>query len=377
MGGSCFHGDRILGSAVVRELDITEFRGIRRLAKPLELSSFNVLIGRNNVGKTAVLEALYMLTMPLPHTIPPPYGRGVVDFIAEKHGGSAAREQGRKWSLLVYGYAGTAVLKYRLGVKAKTSIPTKIGSCAEAALGFKEVSIESIQVEISSERDLLRVLADGVELESSSYESFLASMGADLKRSPIALYVPNDSSAYAQISSYVMRDDVFSWIEKEGAHRRAVQDIIAPAVYDKFTEVTIRRNELCVRKEVSEEIGPLYIGVGSLGEGVKRVLLIYMLVEYLKPKLLLWDDLEVAAHPSLLESVLRWLASSRRQVVVSTHSIDVLHTITVVRPRDCRVLVLRKSPQDVMEYKALTLDDIEDILESGVDPRKIIEELEL
>jgi len=48
-----------------------------------------------------------------------------------------------------------------------------------------------------------------------------------------------------------------------------------------------------------------------------------------------------------------------------------------VRPRDCRVLVLRKSPQDVMEYKALTLDDIEDILESGVDPRKIIEELEL
>jgi len=30
-----------------------------------------------------------------------------------------------------------------------------------------------------------------------------------------------------------------------------------------------------------------------------------------------------------------------------------------------------------MEYKALTLDDIEDILESGVDPRKIIEELEL
>lgn len=52
-----------MGAAVVRELSVTEFRGIRRLARPLELGSSSVPVGRDGVGKAAVLEALYLLTM--------------------------------------------------------------------------------------------------------------------------------------------------------------------------------------------------------------------------------------------------------------------------------------------------------------------------
>ena len=47
---------------LVEELDIEGFRGIRRLAKPLKLTKLNILVGRNNVGKTAILEALHMLS---------------------------------------------------------------------------------------------------------------------------------------------------------------------------------------------------------------------------------------------------------------------------------------------------------------------------
>ena len=150
-----------------------------------------------------------------------------------------------------------------------------------------------------------------------------------------------------------------------------------PTIYDRFTEVTIRRDRLCVRKEVDEEVGPLYIDVDSLGEGVRRILLIYLVVEYLRPKILLWDDLEVALHPSLLESTIKWMAASNRQVVVSTHSLDVLHTLIQVRPRDCRVIVLRKDSRDFVDYRVLMLDELEEFFESGVDVRKIIEELEL
>ena len=54
-----------MGQAVlVRELGIQGFRGIRRLAKSLRLEKLNVLIGRNNAGKTSILEALFLLAEP-------------------------------------------------------------------------------------------------------------------------------------------------------------------------------------------------------------------------------------------------------------------------------------------------------------------------
>ena len=78
--------------------------------------------------------------------------------------------------------------------------------------------------------------------------------------------------------------------------------------------------------------------------------------------MILWDDIEVAAHPSLIQSILEWLASSKRQVIISTHSIDVLHTLTLARPKDCKVIVLRKSTDDIVNHKAFSLDEVEEFL---------------
>jgi len=152
---------------------------------------------------------------------------------------------------------------------------------------------------------------------------------------------------------------------------------LAPAIYDRFTEVTIRKDRLCVRKEVSEEIGPLYIDVDSLGEGVKRVLLTYLVVEYLNPRIVLWDDIEVAAHPSLLETLLKWLVISGRQVIISTHSIDVLYVLTQIQPKNARILILSKDQEDIVKYKSMGIEELEDCIGSGIDVRKIIEGFKL
>jgi len=59
---------------LVKSLDLKEFRGVRKLSKPIELEDFTVLIGRNNVGKTSILEALYLLAWPFQSAITiPPY----------------------------------------------------------------------------------------------------------------------------------------------------------------------------------------------------------------------------------------------------------------------------------------------------------------
>ncbi len=339
---------------LVKELDISEFRGIKSLVKPIRLSRFNVLVGRNSVGKTAVLEALHLLSMPFNYA-EPPYNLSVIDFIGHLHGGKQS---------LVYGYAGIAKLRYRFD--RGITFTKSTGSVVTVSSTELRVGVDGVN----------NVFLNEVETDLNDYKLLLKSLGVRIDKGVLSVYIPNDSRAFESLRSFVFRDDVWSWIEKEGIHSRVVKDVVLPAVYDRFTEVIIKKNRLCIRKEVSSG-GPLYIDIDSLGEGVKRVVLTYLVIEYLKPKIVLWDDLEVAAHPSLINLVIKWLARSERQVIISTHSLDVLYSVSQVRPNDCSVLLLRKSPDDVVSYESLSLDRLDELLSSSIDVRKVIDELGL
>jgi hypothetical protein len=72
----------------------------------------------------------------------------------------------------------------------------------------------------------------------------------------------------------------------------------------------------------------------------------------------------------MLNIFLRWLINIDCQVVISTHSIDVLYKLTEINPLDCNVLLLKKSRQDNLKYDKLSLDEIEDLLNANTDPRK-------
>ncbi|MHA1661032.1 MAG: AAA family ATPase [Promethearchaeota archaeon] len=45
-------------------LDVKEFRGINECIEKLEFSNFTALIGKNNTGKSSILEALSLLPDP-------------------------------------------------------------------------------------------------------------------------------------------------------------------------------------------------------------------------------------------------------------------------------------------------------------------------
>jgi len=54
----------------VSELYLREFRGIKDCQKPLKISKFTVLVGRNNTRKSAILEALSLLPHPYLPCVP-------------------------------------------------------------------------------------------------------------------------------------------------------------------------------------------------------------------------------------------------------------------------------------------------------------------
>jgi predicted ATPase len=53
-----------MGKVFVSSVNLTEFRGIKEFKEPLELAKFNVLVGRNNSGKSVILQALSLLPHP-------------------------------------------------------------------------------------------------------------------------------------------------------------------------------------------------------------------------------------------------------------------------------------------------------------------------
>lgn len=93
---------------VLHELDIEGFRGIKKLQEPIELSKFNVLVGRNNSGKSTVLNALSLLPIPYSLGMPIYEYTSRKEFIIQLVGGVNS---------LVYAYSGKAKLSYNIDDK--------------------------------------------------------------------------------------------------------------------------------------------------------------------------------------------------------------------------------------------------------------------
>jgi len=318
---------------VIESVEMKEFRGIRACKEPIKLSRFTVLIGRNNAGKTSVLEALSLLPVrSIGQVRFSPVGWSMGRFMELLHGGPAS---------LVYGYTGKAVIDYVVRGK-------KITWEYEAGSVRSSISVEGLA-------ELLGIRPE--EVPSS------------------ILLLPNDARFLTELSDGLREKKEWNRVEKSGANTSIVR-LIDGVVNDHFTEAGIRFNSIALRKVIGRE-GPyeriIHVEVADLGDGVERVLLFGLWLETYRPKVVLWDDIEASAHPGLIEAVLEWLASRDWQVVLTTHSLDVLDRLVAIEPEGASVVVLRKRPDDVLEPRTLSLEELREKLESHVDVRREVD----
>jgi hypothetical protein len=75
--------------------------------------------------------------------------------------------------------------------------------------------------------------------------------------------------------------------------------------------------------------------------------------------------------------VLDYMRKRDWQVVLSTHSLDALSKLVDVGPEDSQVILLDKDETDVVSHRSLTVQEVEDLLESNQDPRKLSEALSM
>ncbi len=322
---------------LVTQLDIKEFKGIKKFKKPIKLSKFTVMVGRNNSGKSSILEALSLL--PHPFVIITPYGKSRRDLLVDLH---------HEKSSMVYGYSGTAEVDYIIDrnkwsiiMKENGDSETRIGETGEKVAQYEEPMANLLNKDIEEVRKMV-------------------------------FFIPSDSSFIKKLGEIDKKTQ--NLVTKLGAHIRATK-LINECVNDNYTEIIFNLRELRVRKELSDNV--FYINVRDLGDGVEKAIIIVLWIEALKPDIILWDDFEASAHPTLVKALLEYLSKKKSQVVISTHSIDVLYELMEIKPKDTKILQLNKTSDDILIYQSLSIEGLEDLIDANHDPRIIADALQL
>lgn len=332
----------------VSEIRIQEFRGIKKCEEPLNFADFTVLIGRNNSGKSTVLEALSLLPEPKSHSLRYYQDIRRIHLLHEIHGGASS---------MVYNYSGKAIIEY--AVRNKTWV-IEVDDSGNAYLQIK--GLQGIDVR-----------SDPIGGVGKALGISRTRIGRELDR--MVFFIPNDTSIMNRLAEGLRQEKQKNFVFKTGAHTRVAKELINKCVDDKYTEILFSP-ELSARKELPN--GDIqYIKIRDLGDGIEKVALLVLWIDALKPDLILWDDFEGSAHPSLTRLILEWLRKKTCQIVLSTHSIDVLSILPDVRPRDARVIQLRKTAEDALIHQDLTLEELETLIETNQDPRNLVDLLEL
>ncbi|KKN18544.1 hypothetical protein LCGC14_0954690 [marine sediment metagenome] len=317
----------------VRSLNIKEFRGIKACYKALKFSNFTVLIGKNNAGKSSILEALSLLPEP-----------SIRDYFTRKTKLNNLQDlhQGSLKDLL-YLYAGTSNLQF--GIESSAAI-----------------------IEISE---------DGTK---TSWNNQATSIGAKVSKmyefpqnkiSEMVLFVPFTTSILRDLENRM--ESLKELIMKKGYHIE-LANFLNECVNDVYSELVFLE-PISLRKVYSDN--KVYLKLKDLGSGAEKLIKIMALFEVLSPKLIIIDDFEAGFHPTMIKLFLKWLKKKKWQTIISTHSIDVLYHLVEINPIDTSILQLNKSNEDILSHEVLNLDELEDLLDANTDPRLLLDALRL
>ena len=339
-------------------LELRNFKGVGEGS--LELYPCTVLVGGNNSGKSTVLEALFLAPNPIRKT---PYGVTAAGVVSLLHKTLTSK--------------GNIHLLHRYSAQRAEIL------C------------------IASDRSQLKVEFASIDDAIAFSITETSKTGKTSKQPPARLSKYEDKhQTSASLSSYpggTFDDKFTSAVTGETLyfHPRLIE-LAWEQLGQRWAEIIGRAVPHEVAKKISEVVGADYddltlepfgggryaiyvrekgggrIRLGDLGDGVQEVIMLLLLCELAKPKVLLIDDVESHLNPRMLIYLSQWLADfveGGGQVVVSTHSREAAKLIAEVLDELGSRVVLLALQNGVLRSKELTLEDLEALEKAGVDLR--------
>ena len=112
------------------------------------------------------------------------------------------------------------------------------------------------------------------------------------------------------------------------------------------------------------------IRLSDLGDGMQMLVASYILIRFLSPQLILWDDVESHMNPRALMLLADWLsnlAKEGKQIVLTTHSLEALRTIAGII--DEAKIVKLQLENGILKTQELNIDQVEKLKDLGMDVR--------
>jgi energy-coupling factor transporter ATP-binding protein EcfA2 len=323
---------------VIKRLRLENFKGV--VEGEAELDKLTILVGPNNSGKTTILEALFLAPNPLRQI--PYVPTTAVQLLLEYH--KTLSETGYTFLLNKY-IANNMVIKVDdlellftkingSGIAVKVTYLSQSGETGILDLGYLR---PDGNVEVRSNVQI----ADNTLLLSTKLAKFAHEY---LQRRWIEIL---NTRAPALISREVSR-----FVSEEYVNVTA-----EPFTAGSMTFYVMLADGTRIR-------------LSDLGAGVHLYVVNRLLYEHYRPDVVLWDDLETHFNPRLLTHVVEWFADlveEGKQVIVSTHSLEVVETLTAF-VEDAAVL-LTSLRDGKLKVRKLGPKELEEWAKAGIDPR--------
>jgi hypothetical protein len=296
---------------MIEAVEVEGFRGLRRL-KVEGLGRVNLIIGRNNSGKTALMEAFNIAT---------DVGRtsnALITLQQFRRPGAPLTDFKRFWLPLFWNHdaeRGFKIQAQAFGgalssiemrqVEARQDIVTK--PLPRRAQRGTPWSIElSIEHKAQERKERIDSTSEGVKLPQSQ----------QITDSIATWFFPHKDIGINEIRS-------FSYLKQSGSESRlldVLREVDARVSGIELLSPTGEEAEIFVRLDADSPL----LHIGMMGDGFQRCFELGVAAMDMESSTLLVDEFENGLHHSVLEPVWRWLAAISMthgfQIFATTHS---------------------------------------------------------
>jgi hypothetical protein len=370
---------------MLRTLRITNFRGLREFAMS-GLGRVNLLVGTNNCGKTSVLEAIHMLSAPgsaAPLWLAQLRRGELVNSTTEAqidvahlvHGHKLA--EGRGFQIAGDGTTGrqelavsfvTRDLKQKdiedIGEDGDSSIASAPGMAAPMSLQL-DWRGDSPQHELRLPITRLGRLRDRVY--RTHYLS-RGSPGSEMQGTVVFITTGGQTqeSIISMFESVVLTPDEATLLQALHAIEPGIERIASIGTRGRISARDVRGG-------LAVMVAGQRIPIGSMGDGIWRLLGVALALVQARGGVLLVDEIDTGLHYSVLVDMWRLVFETARsldvQVFATTHSRDCYEALAAVTEPDRSEISLQRIERGKVEAIAFTELEIRQAAERGLEVR--------